>query len=180
MDAKTYLETHWIKKQIWTHLSAPHHQDRLRRCAHILEGRGGDRFIDVGCGLGHSTAIMKRFFPGQWAGLEFFGDVREPSLKLFPDIDFFTAADFNLRPICGRFDGVVCSEVIEHVEDDQGLVRGLLDITLQTLVVTTPNRKVHDPGHLRVYTQDALAELFAGENAHIYSIGKFFYVVVRR
>ncbi len=176
MDAKTYLETHWIKNEIWTHLEHPKHQDRLRRCAEYVQG--GESFLDVGCGLGHSTAIMRGFTPGRWAGLDFFDGMLAPAAKLFPDIEFFSASDFDLLPICGQWDGVVCSEVIEHVENDRALVRGLLDITRKTLVLTTPNRKVHDPGHLRVYTRESLAALFP--SAEIFSIGQFFYIVVRK
>lgn len=185
MNAQTYLETHWIKKQIWTHLLNPKHQDRLRRCAAYLEG-SGERFIDVGCGLGHSTDIMRGFLPGQWSGLEFFAGAKPLAEKTFPDLEFYVAPDFNLLPVCGQFDGVVCSEVIEHVEDDRGLIRGLLEITRGRLVLTTPNRKVNDPGHLRVYTKEMLVDLFLGDNAdmgasgNIESIGRFFYIVVRR
>ena len=182
MDAQTYLETHWINKEIWTHLRNEKHQDRLRQCVEYLKGCGGERYIDVGCGLGHSTDIMRGFLPGHWAGLEFFEGAMAPGRKLFPDIDFFAAADFNLLPVCGAFDGVVCSEVIEHVEDDAALVRGLLEIPRGILVMTTPNCKVHDPGHLRVYTAETLGGLFraAGENVQIESIGRFFYAAVRR
>lgn len=179
MNAQTYLETHWIKNKIWTHLLLPKHQDRLRRCADYIRSSGG-RFIDVGCGLGHSTSIMKGFLPGKWAGLEFFARVKAESERLFPEIMFYSAPSFDLLPVCGEFDGVVCSEVIEHVEDDKALVAGLLGITGKRLVMTTPNVRVKDPGHLRLYTKEGLMELFPGECVTIESIGRFFYIVVRR
>ena len=56
--------------------------------------------------------------------------------------------------------GVVCSEVLEHVEDDAGLVAELAAITGHTLVLTTPCIPVDDPGHLRLYTREALEALF--------------------
>lgn len=177
MEARNYIENHWIKNEIWTHLEHPKHQDRLRNCASYLEG---ERFIDIGCALGHSTDIMKRFRPGDWSGIEFTEGAIEKAIKLFPEITFYHANDFNLLPVCGKFDGVVCSEVIEHVEDDEALVKGLLDITKKILIITTPNTSINDPGHLRVYTEKRLAELFAGHNFEIIRDGIFFYVVVKK
>lgn len=178
MDAQTYLETHWLKKQVWKNLALPKHQDRLKRCADFVGG-AGETFIDVGCGLGHSTDIMSGFHPGHWAGLEFFAPAIGTARQLFPAIEFYAAQDFNLRAVCGEFDGVVCSEVIEHVADDAGLVRGLLEITRKTLVLTTPNRFVNDPGHLRIYDRPGLLRLFQGNSVEVESIGRFFYIIVQ-
>jgi len=60
----------------------------------------------------------------------------------------------------GVFEGVVCSEVLEHTADDAALAEALLRITAGTLAVTTPWTRVSDPGHLRVYTERSLRALF--------------------
>ena len=96
MDAKTYLEGHWMKNEVWTHLSYSIHQERLKKCADAVAG--GKAFVDIGCGLGHSTAIMKGFCPGDWTGVDFGESAIAEARKLFPDIKF-------LLPQCGR-----CSE----------------------------------------------------------------------
>ncbi|GAG65804.1 unnamed protein product [marine sediment metagenome] len=176
MKAKDYLEKHWIKNKIWTHLEQPKHQDRLRKCTPYLEGRS---FIDIGCALGHSTNILKKFLPGNWSGLEFMQGAVKEAEKLFPDITFYYAKDFNFLPVCGQFDSVICSEVIEHVEDDKALINGLIDITKNVLVITTPNKRVNDPGHLRVYTEEVLSKLLNGYNFEIIKDGLFFYGVIK-
>lgn len=177
MKAREYLKEHWIKNKIWTHLEWERHQRRLRICASHLEG---EKFIDIGCGLGHSTNIMKGFLPGDWAGLEFWVEAAKQSKKLFPEIEFYYSEDFNFIPICGEFDSVVCSEVIEHVEEDQVLVDGLMKITKNVLVITTPNRKIDDPGHLRLYTEESFARLFNGLDFLIVRDGIFFYAIIRK
>jgi len=181
MNARDYLEQHWIKNQIWTHLTRKLHQERLKRCTSYLEG---ETFLDVGCGIGHSTDHMKRFLPGDWSGLEFWDDAAQIARGTFPEITFYSLNEgFNFRPVCGEFDSVVCAEVIEHVEDDQALVDRLLDITKKVLVITTPNRKVIDPGHLRVYTPDTLAALCSsvdGLEWQIINSARFFYVVIKK
>lgn len=176
MEAKDYLEQHWMKNKIWTHLGWPKHQDRFRTCVSYLEGK---RFIDVGCGLGHSTNILKKFLPGDWSGFEFMQEATNKAKELFPNITFYYSPDFNFLPICGKFDGVICSEVIEHVENDQALIKGLIEITKKVLVITTPNKRVSDPGHLRVYTEESLSKLFDGYNFEIVRDGIFFYGIIR-
>lgn len=177
MEAKDYLESHWIKNKIWTHLEWPKHQDRFRACVSYLEG---ERFIDIGCALGHSTNILKKFLPGNWSGLEFMQEAVDRAKELFPDISFYYSKDFNFLPTCGQFDGVVCSEVIEHVENDKALIEGLVNITKKTLVITTPNKRVNDPGHLRVYTEETLSELFDSHAFEIIRDGLFFYIILRK
>jgi len=177
MKAKDYIEKHWIKNKIWTHLELPKHQIRLKPCASYLEG---EKFIDIGCALGHSTNILKKFCPGAWSGLEFWQKAIPQATRLFPKIHFYYSNDFNLLPICGQQDGVVCSEVIEHVEDDQALADGLISITKKTLVLSTPCIKVDDPGHLRLYTAATLGKLFEGQDFKIIKTPRFFYVVLRR
>jgi len=175
MKAKDYLESHWIKNKIWTHLEWPKHQARFRACASYLEGK---RFIDIGCGLGHSTNILKKFLPGDWSGLEFMESAIKKAKELFPDITFYYSKDFNFLPVCGAFDSAVCSEVIEHVENDKDLVSGLIEITKKILVITTPNKRINDPGHLRVYTEESLSKLFDGYNFKIIKDDIFFYVIL--
>lgn len=177
MEAKDYLKNHWIENKIWTHLKWPKHQVRLRTCVSYLEG---EKFIDIGCGLGHSTHHMKNFLPGNWSGLEFMPEATEKAKELFPEITFYYSKDFNFLSVCGQFDGVVCSEVIEHVEHDRELIEGLMNITKKVLVITTPNKRINDPGHLRVYTEEILSKLFIGYNFDIINKGTFFYVVVRK
>lgn len=177
MDAEQYMN-HWIKNKVWTHLKWPKHQRRFKTIAGFLEG---ETFVDVGCAFGHSTAEIEIFRSGAWTGIDFSKRAIERAKMEFPRIDFIYCEDFSLYDHTSRkFDGVVCSEVIEHVEKDWELIKGLLGITKKTLVVTTPNCKVSDPGHLRVYTEETLTELFKGTDFVIHQIGPFFYLVVRK
>lgn len=177
MKAKEYLENHWIKNKIWTHLEWPKHQNRLRMCTSYLEG---EKFIDVGCGLGHSTYHMKKFLSGNWSGMEFWKGAVVQAKKLFPEIKFYYSEDFNFLPVCGKHDGVVCSEVLEHVEEDRELIEGLLSITKDTLVITTPSHAVNDPGHVRLYNEAMLADLFRGTQFNIHRDKPFFYIIVKQ
>ena len=176
MNATQYLE-HWKRKRVWTHLQWPKHQRRFRLCASIVQGQ---TFIDVGCAFGHSTAELAKFHPGTWSGLDFAEEAVLKARKLYPSREFIFSPDYDMHKACGRqFDSVVCSEVIEHVPNDAGFICQLIRIAGQRIILTTPNRKVSDPGHLRVYTERTLGALLGGTKHEIFSDGPFFYAVVK-
>ena len=177
MDADQYMK-HWENNKVWTHLQWPKHQRRFKICASFLEG---ENFIDIGCAYGHSTSWLRIYKGGIWAGLDFSKKAIDRANQLFKNenLKFYYSENYDLLPVCGQFDGVVCSEVIEHVEKDQEFVNGLIAITKKVLVITTPDREVNDPGHLRVYDKGMLEALFCGQRFKIHRIKPFFYVVVR-
>ena len=177
MNAEDYLK-HWDKNQVWTHYSWPKHKKRFQTIAVRLDGKS---CIDIGCGFGHSTRILSRCYHARWAGVEFLFGAIERARRLFPGLEFIHAPDYDLLTACGgrKFDSVVCSEVIEHIEDDRAFVEQLMKITGTKLVVTTPNRFVDDPGHLRVYTGEMFEDLFEGFKFTVKSIGGYYYIEVR-
>lgn len=178
MNAKEYLEQHWIKNKVWKRLLVPVHQERFRMIASYLEGK---TFADVGCAIGHSTFELSKKKVGKWTGIEFDLNAVLQARQMFPDIDFEYEADTGKLYRLNKFDGVVCSEVIEHVEHDQRLVDNLVSITEEVLVITTPCVKVNDPGHLRVYTEAMLKGLFKGHGPiEIKKTRRFFYVVFKK
>lgn len=183
MDAETYITTHWIPRRIWTHLAWPRHQDRLRRCAEALPARG--RFLDVGCACGHSTEIMRGFRPeAVWLGADFSKTAIARARETFPELEFRHVASAADLAALGPFDGVVCSEVLEHAPDDAALAEALLRITAGTLVVTSPWARVSDPGHLRVYTTQSLRAIFerpwAPGTVRLEMRDRFFYLTFAR
>jgi len=176
MTAEEYLTSHWNKNEIWTHLKQPTHQERLGKCAGKMIGAN---FVDVGCGVGHSTAIMAGFHPGAWTGIEFHEPTVERARVNFPTLQFI-GLDKVYELTGFVFDGVVCSEVIEHVEDPLELISCLWAMTKKVLVVTTPCVRVSDPGHLRLFTEASLRAAFDGIPIEIEQKERFFYVTARR
>jgi len=185
MDAEKYIVDHWIKHKVWRNLTREKHQERFRTICSFLEG---ETLIDVGCGCGHSTNYMSEIRSGTWIGIDFSEQAILKAKEFFPQYEFYYADLFDLALETGRsqFDSVICSEVIEHVEKDQELFDELLSITKKVLVITTPNRRVGDPGHLRIYTEKMLFDLCENRNFHIIpkvqvvSHGNFFYMVVNK
>jgi len=157
MDAEEYIQKHWVKDLIWRHIAGRRrHHRRLKRCADLMTG---STFADVGCACGHSTAELAKFHPGNWTGIDFSRTAIERAMMEFGDRFNFTYCG-SIERLAGMYDGVVCSEVIEHVRDPAALVEALKAMTLGTLVVTTPVEVVSDPGHVRVFTEESLAAAF--------------------
>lgn len=179
MDVDTYIEQHWGKKDVWKHLEWPKHQARLRECASHLEGV---RFADIGCAFGHSTEIMSRFHAGHWLGIDFSPFAIDRARLAFPHLRFELVKRISYLSALKRFqlDCVVCSEVIEHVTEDQLLVDRLIEITNKVIVLTTPKVSVNDPGHLRCYSKDKLSELFKNVWHEIYPFDNVFWFVIAR
>lgn len=177
MNATEYLK-HWEANKVWTHYKWPKHQKRFRVIASMCEGKN---CIDVGCGLGHSTRILSRLYPATWTGLEFDLGAIMKAKKVFHALYFLYAKDYDLKSTCPIiYDTVVCSEVIEHVEDDTVFVKELMAIAGIKLVLTTPNRTVDDPGHLRLYTPDMIEDLLGDYNHRVKSEGGYYYMEVER
>lgn len=171
MNAEQYITSHWRAKEVWTHLGWPRH---VRRFDQICKRLIGETCIDVGCAMGHSTAAMADLYPARWFGVDLSLTAIAGARENFPNLTFFDASLMDDLIALGKFDSVVCSEVIEHVEDDALFAGTLQVMARKRLIITTPNKRVNDPGHLRVYTEDALLSLFPGATVEIDDT--FFYV----
>lgn len=177
MEAAEYVKEHWEQRQVWNVLAAPKHQERLKHCtSYFLQG---GTYCDVGCAYGHSTAIMAGHIGGlrRWTGVDF-ADTVAKVREFFPRLRaLYVPSIDKLAAVVGQYDYVVCSEVIEHVEDDILLCQQLKAITRKRLVITTPAVNVSDPGHLRLYTESMLLD--ACPDSTVERRDRFYYLTWR-
>src|SRR6185436_13081945 len=70
-----------------------------------------------------------------------------------------------------RFDAVVCSEVLEHVTDDESALAHLCEMTDRHLLITVPTGTLYPLeagfGHLRHYQLDQLCARIERHGLHI-------------
>jgi SAM-dependent methyltransferase len=152
----------------------------LRR--HLL--RGPIRTLDAGCGSGAFTMYAAKI-GNESLGLsfdEFNNQVAAARAKLL-GLSNASFAFADLRKLdkiatkLGKFDQIICSEVIEHILDDRTLVRDLASLLNPggRLLLTTPYKyanklfgdgdpsEIEDGGHVRSgYTHEELRHLFEG------------------
>ena len=157
-DLNDWLHLHYIPKKMWERLAIPHHKLRYDWGAPLVVGK---KWVDIGCVLGHATQEMNLRRPGDWTGFDIHEEMVTLAKKNFPELKFQLITNLlELPEKC--FDTVWCTEVIEHIPDWETFAAGLLHITGQRLLLTTPSRWISDPGHLRVFSQAELARLFPG------------------
>ena len=177
MNADDYIK-HWKKNNVASHLVWPKHQKRFKTIASYCQGVSA---IDVRCAFGDSTFFLNTYYRVHWTGIDFSESaIKEACLK-YPKM--YWRYYPNLKSLIidhQRFDTVVCSEVIEHVDIDFEFVEDLWRITEKILIITTPKRTVNDPGHLRLYNMDSLDALFLGFPHEIISDEAFYYIICRK
>jgi SAM-dependent methyltransferase len=130
------------------------------------ERAAGRSVLDAGCGEGYGAAFLANV-AGRVVGAD-----REEATSVaaarhhHPRLTFRTFDLAELARFGERFDLVVSFQVIEHLPDPVGFLRGLVACTNPggMLIVTTPNRLMsvsENPYHLREWTAPELLELAA-------------------
>lgn len=141
------------------HSPAPFHRRRL-----MLELAGGlsfDSVLDVGCGNGETLAAFRERHPrARLAGVDVSELVVAEDAAANPGITF-RQLDIGASRLDESFDLVLCSEVIEHVDDWQGALRNLRAMCKRHLLLTVPAGPVfpidRSVGHLRHFSPESLA-----------------------
>lgn len=115
---------------------------------------------DVGCGPGHTLDYLRARLAGaSFVGCDNSSETIEANRRRMPWARFETL-DIGAAALGERFDAVVCSEVLEHVPDDEAALAHLCEMTGGHLMLTVPTGPLYPLeagfGHLRHY---ALPEL---------------------
>ncbi|MBS1854469.1 MAG: glycosyltransferase [Acidobacteria bacterium] len=131
----------------------------------------GKRVLELGAGIGNMTQHLargRRAYTATDLDLEHLGRLRvrfqgRPNLES-RKVDLTLAEDF--RELKGRFDTVVCLNVVEHVEDDLGAlqnIRSALEPGGRAIVLVPQDQGVYGTldevlGHYRRYSAAELRE----------------------
>jgi 2-polyprenyl-3-methyl-5-hydroxy-6-metoxy-1,4-benzoquinol methylase len=126
----------------------------------------GQRVCDVGCSIGMGTAVLERT-----AAFVLGCDILKENIawakQMYPWAMFKTW-DILQGPVPGRYNEVVCLEMIEHVHDGSTVARNLLATAQERVWVSTPNGLselelgvfVNNPAHMTLYTPEDMSKLF--------------------
>jgi SAM-dependent methyltransferase len=153
----------------------------------------GMRVLDAGCGGGRHLCEAFRSQGVQAAGIDLNMDDLRKTRGFLSLMDreraggwLVARADVTRLPFLdGCFDAVVCSEVLEHIDDNRTAVAELLRVLKPRgdLIVTVPrflpericwalSKAYHrEPGgHVRIYKKEELLTLFEGAGAKCWRI----------
>ena len=129
--------------------------------------------LDAGCGLGATINEIAQVFPGaSFTGIDFSAGAIEWCKDALTEHRWFVA-DVSKPFSLGKFDLILCTEVIEHLDDPVTTIRNLLtqlDVD-GNLLLTTPNGRIHQTekfvGHLQHFNQNQLIEVVKSAGGRI-------------
>jgi 2-polyprenyl-3-methyl-5-hydroxy-6-metoxy-1,4-benzoquinol methylase len=132
----------------------------------FLRDRLGNQTMVLDYGFGHGSLLLK--YPRHF---QLYGsDISEETVLNFPQVAAIAGRkvntalvdDFQARYRDVRFDVITLSHVIEHVDDDAGLVCKLVTMLAENgvVLINVPINEVWtDPKHVRAYSREYLLQL---------------------
>jgi len=141
------------------------HLARYRWVSQIAAGR---RVLDAGCGTAYGSALLAQAGAVEVIGVDRASDVLDSARPQMPDLVVLEEGDVATLPYAdGRFDLVVCFEVIEHLEEPGRALDEFRRVLSPdgVLAVSSPNRDVYPPGnphHVHEYTPGELEQELLG------------------
>ncbi len=123
----------------------------------------GGKVLEVGSGEGYGIEILAPLAT-KYMAIDKFQTQLPVSAQKFKQVSFRQVSVPPLPFEDNSFDAVVSFQVIEHIEEDEALVKEIHRVLKPggVLVLTTPNRTMsltRNPWHVREYTPDELKAL---------------------
>jgi len=143
------------------HSPAPRHRRRLiLRMAATMEWSSA---LDAGCGNGALLAAIAGRFPGKdLAGADVSDKVIAADRGRYPGINF-QIFDLASSALPAKFDLVLCSEVLEHVQDVPRALANLKSMCVRWLILTVPAGRIFEidrlVGHRQHFNRDSLTTM---------------------
>jgi SAM-dependent methyltransferase len=155
-------EALWTQKWGYLQKYGPTSRHQRRIIAHMLDSLSFDSVLDVGCGEGSLLAFLGDRYPGRrMAGLDVAGPAIELARRNFPAASYL-AGDLGCLPKESQYDLVTSIDVLEHVEDDEGMLRGMASACQRYALCGTVQGRMREGereiGHVRNYRRGELEE----------------------
>ncbi len=134
----------------------------LRRIiSQIIRDLPVNNVLDVGCGEGSLIQALRTGKPAIYSGADFSESALRIARRRTPDSEFFRL-DLTEGALDRRFDLVLCTDVVEHIEDDRTAIANLARMTGKYLLVATMQGRMRafetSVGHVRNYRHGELQE----------------------
>jgi len=112
----------------------------FRNLTNLTAAKKVDSILDVGCGEGFTLNRLKKQGIGKkLEGIEYLQAAIDLGKKTYPDIKITKGTIYELPYKDNSFDLVLCTEVLEHLEDPQKALKELVRVSNKYLVISVPN-----------------------------------------
>lgn len=125
--------------------------------------------LDAGCGEGFTMdRLSKNGIGREIEGVEYSKDALTLGKKLFPNLIFKEGSAYDLPYKDNSFDLVICTEVLEHLNEPTKVLKEALRVSKKNILVSVPSepffmlgnflrgknlsRLGNDPGHINHWT----------------------------
>ncbi len=131
----------------------------------LAEVKDGDTVLDMGCGVGTFTKLVKKTYPKceVW-GTDISDQAIEDNKKENPEIVYkHTYIGFQDKLPRNYFDVIFCGETIEHLDEPKEAFREALELLKPggKFVITTPKEEhIRSEEHVWFYTQEDVENLY--------------------
>jgi 2-polyprenyl-3-methyl-5-hydroxy-6-metoxy-1,4-benzoquinol methylase len=112
----------------------------FRRLTNLTAAKKVDSILDVGCGEGFTlNRLREKGIGKKLEGLEHSKDAIALGKKTYPEIKIQQGNIYQLPYKDNSFDLVLCTEVLEHLEEPEKALRELVRVSKKYLVISVPN-----------------------------------------
>lgn len=96
--------------------------------------------LDAGCGEGFTMDKLSKHGIGEKIeGVEYSTDAIELGKKFFPHLTIKQGSIYDLPYKVNSFDLVVCTEVLEHLEEPAKALKEMMRVSRKYLIISVPN-----------------------------------------
>ena len=112
----------------------------FKNLVNLTKAKTVDSILDVGCGEGFTLNRLKENGIGKkLEGLEYLQAAIDLGKKTYPDIKITKGNIYELPYRDNEFDLVLCTEVLEHLEEPEKALKELVRVSRKYLVISVPN-----------------------------------------
>lgn len=153
LSARDYDQFHSVAANYGAHYTKSAYYTLFRAVVQELRGARAGHVLEVGCGSGVLAQMILDQLPGiDYRGFDFSQTgVRRAGRRTGQADRFFVGDARSAEPYQHDCDAVVCTEVLEHIEDDLGAMRQWRSGA--TCVCSVPNFPYS--GHVRFFRDES-------------------------
>ena len=112
----------------------------FRHLVNLTASKKVDSILDVGCGEGFTlNRLREKGIGKKLEGLEYSKAAIELGKKIYPNIKIIPGSIYKLPYKDNSFDLVLCTEVLEHLDEPEIALKELIRVSKKYLVISVPN-----------------------------------------
>jgi len=129
-----------------------------------LEMLPGDcgRVLDLGCGTGRFARLFETKRGGRYIGVDFASELIDAAREYNPCMEFICRDIFDCADLIAEADTIMLSEVLEHIDNDTGLLAMIP--AGKKILASVPN--FNSAAHVRTFTELAGVKQRYGHGLH--------------